>query len=50
MLEYKRIHVLEGTDDNKSPDKSKECENVIFGISLIKTLIMSLIFAMAVTI
>ena len=26
MLEYERIHVLEGTDTNKSPDKSKECD------------------------
>ena len=26
MLEYERIHVLEGIDANKSPDKSKECD------------------------
>ena len=26
MLEYKRNHVLEGIDTNKSPDKSKECD------------------------
>ena len=26
MLEYKRIHVLEGIDVDKSPDKSKECD------------------------
>ena len=25
MLEYERIHVLEGTDADKLPDKSKEC-------------------------
>ena len=25
MLEYERIHVLEGIDVNKSRDKSKEC-------------------------
>ena len=48
MLEYERIHVLEGIDANKSPNKSKECD--IIGISLIKTLIISLIFAMAVMI
>ena len=26
MLEDERIHVLEGTNANKSPDKSKECD------------------------
>ena len=26
MLEYERIHVLEGIDTNKSSDKSKECD------------------------
>ena len=26
MLEYKIIHVLEGTDVDKSSDKSKECD------------------------
>ena len=26
MLEFKRIHVLEGTGVNKSRDKSKECD------------------------
>ena len=26
MLEFKRIHVLEGTGVNKSCDKSKECD------------------------
>ena len=46
MLEYERIHVLEGTDANKS-NKSKECDLCHYGIFLIKTLIMSLIFAMA---
>ena len=26
MLEYERIHVLEGIDADKLPDKSKECD------------------------
>ena len=33
MLDYERIHVLEGIDANKSPNKSKEYD--IIGISLI---------------
>ena len=49
MLEYERIHVLEGIDANKLPDKSKECD-IFHLFFLIKNLIMSLIFAMTVTI
>ena len=26
MLDYEKIHVLEGIDANKSNDKSKECD------------------------
>ena len=50
MLEFERIHALEGIDVYKSRDNQKNLIFVIIGIFLIKTLIMSLIFATAVTI
>ena len=47
MLEYKKIHILEGIDLNKS-DKSKECDLCHYWHFLEKTLLMSLILALVV--
>ena len=50
MLEYERIHILEGIDTNRMSNRSKECDLCHYWYFLDKNLIMSLIFAMVVTI
>ena len=50
MLEYEKIDVSEGIDVNKSSDKSKNVNYVIFGTFWIKIFIIKSIIATVVTI